>query len=67
MQLVTTIYTLYCACKKTFYNGIFSVFRVATEVAILFYLTLGLYCQLRYGKVSPEQYFALNNDAWFLV
>ena len=44
LQLVMTFYTIVCAVRKAYQSAVFAVFRLATEVSILFYLALGFYC-----------------------
>ena len=52
IQLFFTTYTLVGVVKKIYYTWVFAAFRMATEASILFFLTMGLYCQFQYGKVS---------------
>ena len=61
------MFTIYCACRKIFYTWVFAAFRLATEVSILFFLAMGLYCQIQYGKISSEEYFSIENESWYHV
>ena len=68
VQLVMTGYTIVAVLfKGAFKNLVFGVLRIFIDSSILFFLTLGMYCQFTYGKIDPQEYFARFNLSWATV
>ena len=68
VQLVMTCYTIVAVLfKGAFKNFVFGVLRIFIDSSILFFLTLGMYCQFTYGKIDPQEYFARFNLSWVTV
>ena len=63
-----TSYTCYTVFKRrAFKNIAYGVLRVFIDFSILFFLTLGMYCQFTYGKIDPQQYLSKFNLSWIGV
>ena len=53
--------------KKIFQNFIFGGFKLATEITLIFFVSVGLVFQMLYGGMTSEQYFAKENKPWILM
>ena len=65
IQLTMTVYTCWAVFKKkAFQNYAFGFLRIFIDLSLLFFMTMGMYCQYTYGKISPEEYLAKSNVSW---
>ena len=68
IQVTMSIYTFWAVFKmRAFSNIAFGFLRIFIDFSMLFFMTLGMYCQYSYGKITPEEYLAKFNISWVEV
>ena len=55
IQLTMTFYTGWAVFRKRAFSNIaFGFLRIFIDFSMLFFMTLGMYCQYSYGRIRPE-------------
>ena len=68
IQLCMTAYTCWAVFKKRAFRSVaFGFLRIFIDFSLLFFMTLGKYCQYSYGRISPEEYLSRFNISWVEV